>query len=69
MENLSLDENMGQLVISPVCSLCKHYTPIAGNIRKCKAFKNIPLEIWSGEDKHTEPYPGDRGIRFERRAR
>ena len=69
MENLSLDGDMGQLIISPVCALCKHYSPVEGNIRKCKAFPNIPLEIWSGEDNHTKPYPGDRGIRFQRRDR
>ena len=32
----------------------------------CPAFPNgIPAAIWAGENRHTEPYPGDHGIRFE----
>ncbi len=52
---------------SPVCSLCKHAT---GFFRSCAAFgeKPIPLPIWNGKNDHTEPYPGDNGIRFERVA-
>jgi hypothetical protein len=48
---------------SPICSLCKHVDP--KQKRKCKAFDEIPLEIWLGEVDHTEPYPGDNGIQFE----
>ncbi len=34
--------------------------------RLCEAFPDgIPHEIWIGENKHTEPYPGDNGIQFE----
>lgn len=48
---------------SPVCTYCKQ----AEGFRSCKAFgrEQIPLPIWDGENDHTEPYPGDGGIRFE----
>jgi hypothetical protein len=35
---------------------------------KCKAFPDgIPLEIIEGKLDHTQPYEGDRGIRFKKR--
>jgi len=45
------------------CHECVHYF---GPFR-CDAFpdRDIPLEIFSGEFDHTEPYPGDHGVRFE----
>lgn len=43
------------------CSYCKHY--LSG--KKCKAFPEIPAEIWEGDNPHTSPYPGDNGIQFE----
>lgn len=49
---------------SPVCTYCKHVR----GFRVCTAFEEIPLEIWNGENKHHEPYLGDRGIRFEKAA-
>ena len=45
---------------SPVCTYCKHVV----TFRRCKAFDEIPLDIWNGETPHTEPYPGDGGIQF-----
>ena len=43
------------------CPVCKNYL---GDL-KCKAFPNrIPQEILEGQD-HTEPFKGDKGIRFE----
>jgi len=49
---------------SPVCTFCRHAT----GFRSCAAFGagEIPLPIWNGQNDHTEPYPGDNGIRFER---
>jgi hypothetical protein len=49
-----------------VCWLCAHKLPTFK--RTCAAFPNgIPDEIWLGDNDHTEPYPGDMGVRFERR--
>ncbi len=36
---------------------------------RCLAFPDgIPDEILSNENGHTEPFPGDNGIQFNRRA-
>ncbi len=51
-------------VYSPTCVFCKHLR----DGRSCDAFPapdSIPMEIWIGDSDHREPYPGDRGIRFE----
>ena len=48
---------------SPVCTFCRHASE---EKRRCAAFSgDIPLAIWTGKNKHTKPYPGDNGIRFE----
>jgi len=52
---------------------CKHYAGIIQpdgteqtETNACKAFlKGIPDEIAYGDNKHTNPYPGDNGIQFE----
>ena len=46
------------------CHLCKH--KFAGK-PGCKAFPDgIPYEILTaGDTAHSEPYPGDHGLRFE----
>lgn len=53
------------VILSP-CPFCRHFR---GDIRErniCSAFpEGIPREIIYGPIKHTEPYPGDNGIRFE----
>jgi hypothetical protein len=51
--------------LSPVCMYCKNLNlEVPGT---CAAFPDgIPDEIYSGRDKHTSPFPGDHGIRFER---
>ena len=52
-------------IFSPTCSRCRHLkiSPVAG-IVECLAFRSIPKEIWSGNNPHTESYPGDNGIIF-----
>jgi len=45
------------------CKLCKHFSLKDLN---CKAFPDgIPPDIAFGENTHTEPFEGDRGIQFE----
>jgi hypothetical protein len=47
---------------SPVCTFCRHLR----EPRRCDAFPDrIPDAIWEGQHDHREPFPGDRGIRFE----
>ena len=54
------------LLYSSVCSRCVHYDSKNASFKRCEAFPNgIPQEIFSGENKHIEAYPGDGGIRFE----
>lgn len=65
----SMDDTQSRIsIVSPVCSFCKHFNQksILGQRKTCKAFpKGLPAEIWLGENKHQEPFPGDNGIRFE----
>lgn len=51
-----------ETAISLQCALCKHHRLGL----RCAAFpSSIPETIITGQHDHTEPYPGDRGIRFE----
>ena len=51
---------------SLICTYCLHKHLTMSHT--CDAFPTgIPDEIWRGENPHTSPYPGDGGIRFERR--
>jgi len=59
------DREMGIPAFSPVCLYCKNLINY-GLGRRCKAFKNIPLPIWEGKNKHNKPYNGDGGIMFEK---
>jgi hypothetical protein len=55
---------------SKICTFCIHLSKDAAlGIHKCDAFENIPDEIWSGENNHQKPYPGDNGIQFEKVAK
>jgi len=46
------------------CILCAHWHSMS---RQCTAFPDeIPDEIWSGDNPHTEPFDGDNGITFEK---
>ena len=47
---------------STQCLGCAHFHLTGG----CDAFpEEIPQAIFTGEHDHTQPYPGDNGIRFE----
>jgi len=46
------------------CNLCIHR--IVGTAT-CTAFPDkIPAAILAGHHDHTKPFPGDKGVRFER---
>jgi hypothetical protein len=48
---------------APLCIFCRHLKE--GSIR-CEAFpEGIPDDLLFVLHDHREPYPGDRGIRFE----
>lgn len=62
---IRLDADSHIAIYSPVCALCRHVSQDPMNPRTCAAFpKEIPLEIWNGDNPHAEPYPGDNGIQF-----
>lgn len=62
----TLDGEDARDIFSPICCGCAHATLAFGH--RCAAFPDrIPDAIWKGENDHTQPYPGDNGIRFERR--
>lgn len=52
---------------SEVCTSCKHLD--FEREFSCDAFEEIPKDIWFGKNKHTEPYPGDHGIQFEKASK
>lgn len=63
------DSHLARSLFSSVCSFCQHFheNSALGKVKTCNAFpKGIPKEIWSGQNKHTTPYPGDNGITFLR---
>lgn len=51
---------------SLVCTTCERLRKNGSN-RSCEAYRkpfSIPKEIWWEENPHTEPFPGDDGLRF-----
>lgn len=65
------------MLVEPKCSerRCRHFLgavskdendPEVDQRPCCTAFpQGIPVEISYGENDHTTPYPGDRGIQYE----
>ena len=52
------------LGVTPACWTCRHKHPGADT---CAAFpEGIPDEILDGTNQHSQPYPGDNGILYER---
>lgn len=62
-----MDEEIGMTVHTPIqCHACVHLTSKAKGT--CRAFPGgIPASILLDRFDHTRPYPGDNGIRFERK--
>ena len=62
------DPHLKGTVFSPICSFCIHLDLGAAGKgdRRCKAFNDIPGEIWLGDNNHEKPYEGDGGIQFKR---
>lgn len=52
----------GVQVLDSQCNHCRHY----GGSGVCPAFPSgIPVGILAGMVDHSQPYPGDNGIRYE----
>jgi len=58
------DRELSIPTYSPVCTYCRHLRAY-GLGRKCRAFDEIPLEIWTGKHNHKTAYSGDNGVIFE----
>lgn len=66
LDYLELDGTGNFSKFSPVCTYCTHKHLTVRHT--CDAFPDtIPDEIWRGYNDHSEPYPGDMGIRFKLR--
>jgi hypothetical protein len=48
------------------CIRCQNFLKFGSEKQTCTAFPDgIPRDIWLGKNDHTNPYPGDNGVRFE----
>jgi hypothetical protein len=53
-------------LLPPNCLFCRHFNRGShGNEADCAAFTEIPEVIFRGLADHTEPFPGDGGVRFD----
>jgi hypothetical protein len=56
------------MMTSGLCIHCRHLYPSSGEgeAPRCLAFPDgVPDAFLFGDEDHTSPYPGDRGVRFE----
>jgi hypothetical protein len=55
-------------LIPPACVFCHHYhherNEQTTELPSCDAFSAIPEEIFMGRFDHSDPFPGDNGVRF-----
>ncbi|HZR35309.1 MAG TPA: hypothetical protein VFA75_08020 [Nevskia sp.] len=49
------------------CSACTHFigSAVYGATGRCRAFHQIPADIWAGTFDHRKPHPQDGGITFK----
>lgn len=48
------------------CFACAHFigSAASGSTGRCRAFQEIPADIWAGAFDHRKPHPRDGGITF-----
>lgn len=52
---------------APQCNTCANLIREWGTDFRCKAFpQGVPEELYTSCVSHTEPYPGDNGIQYEK---
>jgi len=55
-------------IVPSACVFCLHYHHVRNDqcmeLPSCDAFNAIPDEIFMGWFDHSEPFPGDNGVRF-----
>jgi len=52
----------------PQCVYCRYFDFdgwFDNDLRRCKAFDEIPDEIWQNKYDHKKPYPGDKGFTYK----